>query len=97
LLFDLKDLTRKAAVILKAILLRLFQTEAPFVLGNPTEIPRPQARRTSHIGTLSDGKTKGFCLLMLATPFRGTWVFWDCDRRTRSSKDGLEAQEANVQ
>ena len=78
-------------------LLRLFRTEAPFVLGTPTEIPRPQARRTSHIGTLSDGKTKGFCLLMLATPFRGTWVFWDCDRRTRSSKDGLEAQEANVQ
>jgi hypothetical protein len=109
LLFDSKDLARKAAVILKAILevqsprlseiaqkmpgmsdanykqiqrflaqtdpkttlLRLFQTDAPFVLGDPTEIPRPQAWRTSYVGTLRDGKTKGFWLLTLATPFRG--------------------------
>jgi hypothetical protein len=108
-LFDSKDLARKATLILKAILeaqsprlseiaqkmpgppdanykqiqrflatvdpktilLRLFQLDAPFVLGDPTEIPRPQARRTSYVGTLSDGKTKGFWLLTLATPFRG--------------------------
>ena len=108
-LFDSKDLARKAAMILKAmleaqsprlseiaqkmpgtpdanykqiqrflrkidpksILLRLFQTEAPFVLGDPTEIPRPEAWRTPYVGTLSDGKTKGFWLLTLATPFRG--------------------------
>lgn len=55
----------------KTILLRLFQTDAPFVLGDPTEIPRPEAWRTSYVGTLSDGKTKGFWLLTLATPFRG--------------------------
>jgi hypothetical protein len=55
----------------KSILLRLFQTNAPFVLGDPTEIPRPEAWRTSYVGTLSDGKTKGFWLLTLATPFRG--------------------------
>jgi hypothetical protein len=55
----------------KAILLRLFQTNAPFVLGDPTEIPRPEAWRTPYVGTLSDGKTKGFWLLTLATPFRG--------------------------
>ncbi len=55
----------------KSILLRLFQTDAPFVLGDPTEIPRPEAWRTSYVGTLSDGKTKGFWLLTLATPFRG--------------------------
>ena len=109
LLFDSKDLTRQAAVILKAILeaqsprlseiaqkmpgtpsanykqiqrflakidpksilLRLFQTEAPFVLGDPTEIARPEAWHTAYVGTLSDGKTKGFWLLTLATPFRG--------------------------
>jgi hypothetical protein len=109
LLFDSKDLARKAAVIFKAILeaqsprlseiaqkmpgtpaanykqiqrflakidpkailLRLFQTNAPFVLGDPTEIARPDAWRTSYAGTLSDGKTKGFWLLTLATPFRG--------------------------
>lgn len=52
-------------------LLRLFQVEAPFVLGDPTEIPRPQARKTAYVGTLKDGKTKGFWLLTLATPFRG--------------------------
>jgi hypothetical protein len=52
-------------------LLRLFQTDAPFVLGDPTEMPRAQAWKTSYVGTLMDGKTKGFWLLTLATPFRG--------------------------
>src|SRR5512133_1787954 len=104
LLFDSKNVARKAAVILKAILeaqsprlseiaqkmsgtpaanykqlqrflaatdpkttlLRLFQTEAPFVLGDPTEIPRPQAWHTAYVGTLKDGQTKGFWLLTLA-------------------------------
>jgi hypothetical protein len=55
----------------KEALLRLFQVEAPFVLGDPTEMPRPQAKRTAYVGTLKDGKTKGFWLLTLATPFRG--------------------------
>jgi len=32
-------------------LLRLFQAEAPFVLGDPTEMPRPQARKTEYVGT----------------------------------------------
>ncbi len=109
LLFDSKEVARKAAVILKAILeaqsprlseiaqkmpgtpaanykrlqrflattdprtalRRLFQSEAPFVSGDPTEMPRPQARRTASVGTLMDGQTKGFWLLTLATPFRG--------------------------
>ena len=108
-LFDAKDLAKKAAVILKAILeaqsprlseiaqkmpgksdanykqiqrflaaadpqaalLRLFQPDAPFVIGDPTEIPRPHAQHTSYVGTLMDGETKGFWLLALATPFRG--------------------------
>jgi hypothetical protein len=55
----------------RLILLRLFQVDAPFVLGDPTEMPRPHAWRTSYVGTLMDGKTKGFWLLTLATPFRG--------------------------
>jgi hypothetical protein len=109
LLFDSRDLARKGAIILKAILeaqsprlseiaqkmpgkpeanykviqrflastepqatlLRLFQTDAPYVLGDPTEMPRAEARKTSYVGTLMDGKTKGFWLLTLATPFRG--------------------------
>lgn len=55
----------------QAALLRLFQVDAPFVLGDPTEIPRPQARKTEYVGRLKDGKTRGFWLMSLATPFRG--------------------------
>jgi len=55
----------------KAELLRLLQPEATFVIADVTEIPRPQARRTEYVGKLSDGKTRGFWLLMLATPFQG--------------------------
>ncbi len=60
-----------AATDPKMALMRLFQTDAPFVLGDPTEMPRPQARRTAYVGILKDGQTKGFWLLTLATPFRG--------------------------
>jgi len=55
----------------REILWRLYQTQAPFVIGDVTEIPRPQARRTPYVGFLKDGKTRGFWLLMLATSFRG--------------------------
>ena len=52
-------------------LLRLFQEEAPFVIGDPTEVPRPQAKKSEYVGTLSDGKTSGYWILVLATPFHG--------------------------
>jgi len=52
-------------------LLRLFQEDAPFVIGDPTEMQRPQARKSEYVGTLSDGKTSGYWLLILATPFHG--------------------------
>ena len=52
-------------------LLRLYQESAPFVIGDPTEMPRPQARKSEYVGTLSDGKTNGYWLLILATPFHG--------------------------
>lgn len=55
----------------KQTLLRLFQADAPFVLGDVTEMPRPQAYRTPYVGKLKDGKTRGFWLLLLATPYRG--------------------------
>jgi len=58
-------------VELKPVLLRLFGAEAGFVLGDATEIERLQARRTEYVGTLKDGKSKGFWLLTLAAPFRG--------------------------
>jgi len=41
-------------------LLRLFQESAPFVIGDPTEMPRPQAKKSAYVGTLSDGKTRGY-------------------------------------
>jgi hypothetical protein len=49
----------------------LFWEEAPSVLGDPTEIERPEANKTAYVGRLSDGKTLGFWLLVLATPYRG--------------------------
>lgn len=49
----------------------LFNEEADFVLGDPTEIERPHASKTKYVGTLKDGQTKGFCALTLATPVRG--------------------------
>jgi len=52
-------------------LLRLFQENASFVIGDPTEMPRPQAKKSEYVGTLSDGKTSGYWLLVLATPFHG--------------------------
>jgi hypothetical protein len=52
-------------------LLRLFQEDALFVIGDPTEMPRPQAKKSEYVGTLSDGKTSGYWLLILATPFHG--------------------------
>jgi len=56
---------------LKSILLRLFQEEAPFLIGDPTEMPRPEAQKTDYVGTLSDGQTSGYWLLLLATPYQG--------------------------
>lgn len=52
-------------------LLRLFLEEAPFVIGDPTELERPQARRTEYVGTLRDQETSGYWLLLLAAPYRG--------------------------
>ena len=49
----------------------LFNEEADFVIGDPTEIERPHANRTKYVGTLMDGQTKGFWMLTLATPLRG--------------------------
>lgn len=63
---------------------RLFQEEAEFVIGDPTEIERPQAWKTEYVGTLKDGKTKGFWALVLATPYRGRAI--PCGLVTYSSK-----------
>ena len=56
---------------LQEVLRRLFNEEAEFVIADPTEIERPGAKKTDYVGTLSDGQTKGFWMLTLATPLRG--------------------------
>ncbi len=55
----------------KEALLRLYQEEADLVMGDPTEMPRYKAPKTEYVGTLSDGPTPGYWLLVLSTPFRG--------------------------
>jgi len=52
-------------------LLRLFQESASFVIGDPTEMSRPQAKKTDYVGTLSDAQTSGYWLLILSTPYHG--------------------------
>jgi hypothetical protein len=54
------------------------------VIGDPTEIERPQAWKTEYVGTLKDGKTKGFWAMVLATPYRGRAI--PCGLITYSSK-----------
>jgi len=63
---------------------RLFREEAEFVIGDPTEIERRQAYKTGYVGTLKDGKTKGFWALVLAMPYRGRAI--PCGLVTYSSK-----------
>lgn len=58
-------------VDLKGHLLQFYQENAEFVIGDPTEMERYKAPKTSYVGTLSDGKTAGYWLMVLSTPFRG--------------------------
>jgi len=47
-------------------------------------MPPPQAKRTDYVGTLSDGETKGYWLLLLATPYHGRTI--PCGFVTYASK-----------
>ena len=49
----------------------LFNEEAAFVICDPTEIERPDARNTEYVGTLKDGRTRGFWMMTFATALRG--------------------------
>ena len=55
----------------QSALLRLFREEADFVIGDPTEMPRPQAKKTDYVGTVGEGQVKGYWLMLLATPYHG--------------------------
>ncbi len=41
----------------------LFNKEAGFVIGDPTELERPLADQTEYVGTLRNGETKDFWML----------------------------------
>jgi len=58
-------------VDLKQALLRCYQEEAEYVIGDPTEMVRYRAPKTSYVGKLSDGEASGYWLMVLATAFRG--------------------------
>ncbi len=58
-------------VDLKQSLKRLYQGDAEFIIGDPTEMERCKAPKTAYVGTLSDGKTPGYWLMVLSTHFRG--------------------------
>jgi hypothetical protein len=63
-----------AKVDLKRVLVCFYQEEASFVIGDPTEMERFRASKTSYVGTLSDGMTAGYWLLMLSMPYRGRTI-----------------------
>src|SRR3954471_317648 len=52
----------------KTALMRLYDPESPFVLVDPTEIERKQAKSTEYVGRLSEGKTLGWWLVVVAQP-----------------------------
>ena len=81
---------------LLSVLHQLFNEEAEFVIGDPTEIERAGARKTDYVGTLKDGKTKGFWMLTLATPLRGRAL--PCHFVTYSSATiGQEVSSRNLE
>lgn len=50
---------------------RLFNEDEEFVIGDPTEIHRPQAKKTEYVGEVGKGKKLGFWMLTLASPYKG--------------------------
>ena len=50
---------------------RLFNEDAEFILCDPTEIHRPQAKKTKYVGKVGKGKKLGFWMLTLASPYKG--------------------------
>lgn len=54
----------------KDALRRLYDEDSSFVLGDPTDIERLQAKKTEYVGKLKD-KQLGFQILVLATPYQG--------------------------
>lgn len=58
----------------KRALMRLYDPQSPFVVVDPTEMERGQAKRTEYVGRLSDGETLGYWMVLFAQPYRGRAV-----------------------
>lgn len=58
----------------KKALMRLYDPESPFILVDPTEMEREQAKSTEYVGRLSDGQTLGYWMVLFAQPYRGRAV-----------------------
>ena len=54
----------------REVLWELFPEDAPFVIADITDVPRPQAKKTEYVGKLKD-RTRGFWVLVLAAPVQG--------------------------
>jgi hypothetical protein len=68
------------------VLNRLYYEQAPFVIADPADTERPQAKRTRYVGKLKSGE-RGFQILPMAFPYRGRAIpFHFIDY---SSKTGL--------
>lgn len=81
---------------LKTPLQRFFDGRAEFVIGDPTEIERANAKKTNYVGRLPEGDRLGFWLLTLATPFRGRAL--PCNFITYSSATlGSESTSRNLE
>ncbi|MCJ7530507.1 MAG: transposase, partial [Anaerolineales bacterium] len=63
-------------VDMKKLLMRLYQEDAEFIIEDATEMERYKAPKTSYVGILRDGKTAGYWLMVLSTPFRGRSLPW---------------------
>jgi len=50
---------------------RLFNENSSIVIGDPTEIERPQAKKTNYVGRVGKKKKLGFWILFLSFPYRG--------------------------
>ncbi len=83
-------------VDLKQVLLRLYQEEAEYVIGDPTEMPRYDAPKTEYVGKLSDEGRQGYWLLVLSTALRGRAIpfsFITYSSRTLGVQVGSRNQE----
>jgi hypothetical protein len=78
------------------VLRRLLIGDPEFIIADPTEIERPQARNTDYVGYLKDGKTRGFQLLILACPYKGRAIPFHFINYS-SSTIGQEATSRNLE